>query len=100
MFIILYSFFQESGPIHVVSNAQSILDELESHQMALHSMQDGGNGIVGSFIDDISHWQTTLQNIENVVRLLLEVQNRWLELEEVGVYQLYICIIELNTEMH
>lgn len=83
---------QDSGSICIISNAQLILEELESHQMALQTMQDGGSGVFGSFIDDIVQWQTTLQHAEIVIRLWRDAQNRWLQLEEVSFYRMIFAL--------
>jgi hypothetical protein len=97
--LIQYLHFQEAGPICVITNAKPILDELEGHQMALQAMQDGGSGVIGSFIDDIIQWKSTLQHIEVIVKLWLEVQNQWLELEEVCFSTvLAVCDVSLSTE--
>lgn len=74
---------EDFRPLSVITNGQTILDELEGHQMSLQVLQDGGTDNIGSFVEDISQWQTTLRQIEIVVRLWIGVQEKWLELEEV-----------------
>ena len=37
----------------------------------------------GSFADDIMKWQKRLQTIEAVLTVWLEVQEKWIELEDV-----------------
>ena len=60
---------------------EAILEELESHQMALQTLQSDSG--IGSFMDDVFHWQKTLQTVEVILHLWLEVQEKWTELEEV-----------------
>ena len=74
---------QDSGSFHVLSNTHSILDELESHQMALEALLGDGTGIVGSFVDDIVQWQTILRHVETVIRLWTAAQDKWTQLEQV-----------------
>ena len=38
----------------------------------------------GSFADDIMKWQKRLQTIESVLSVWLEVQEKWIELEDVS----------------
>lgn len=60
---------------------EAILEELESHQVALQALQaDSG---IGTFMDDVYLWQKTLQMVEVLLHLWAEVQERWIELEEV-----------------
>lgn len=40
----------------------------------------------GSFADDIMKWQKRLQTIEAVLTVWLEVQEKWIELEDVSCY--------------
>ena len=49
--------------------------------MALQSMQ--GSSAAGSFLDEVTKWQKRLQTIEAVLSTWLEVQEKWVELEEV-----------------
>ena len=39
----------------------------------------------GSFADDIMKWQKRLQTIEAVLSVWLEVQDKWIELEDVRI---------------
>ena len=39
----------------------------------------------GSFADDIMKWQKRLQTIEAVLSVWLEVQEKWIELEDVRI---------------
>lgn len=38
-----------------------------------------------SFADDIMKWQKRLQTIEAVLSVWLEVQDKWIELEDVSI---------------
>ena len=58
-----------------------IFEELESHQVSLQAMQS--NSAAGSFLDEVVKWQKRLQTIEAVLATWLEVQEKWVELEEV-----------------
>jgi len=41
------------------------------------------NSAAGSFLDEVVKWQKRLQTIEAVLSTWLEVQEKWVELEEV-----------------
>ena len=49
-----------------------------------------------SFTDEIQKWQKQLQTIEAVLTVWLEVQDKWVELEDVSIR---ILCENLNTEM-
>lgn len=51
-------------------------------QVSLQSMLNGS--AAGSFADDIMKWQKRLQTIESVLSVWLEVQEKWIELEDVS----------------
>lgn len=59
-----------------------IFGELEAHQVSLQAMHS--NSLAGSFMDDVVKWQKRLQTIEAVLRTWLDVQELWIELEEVS----------------
>ena len=40
----------------------------------------------GSFADDIMKWQKRLQTIEAVLTVWLDVQEKWIELEDVSLF--------------
>ena len=63
-------------------NTETIFEELESHQVSLQAVQT--SGAAGSFLDEIVKWQKLLQTIEAVLTVWLEVQQKWLEIEEVS----------------
>ncbi|XP_066552370.1 dynein axonemal heavy chain 9-like [Amia ocellicauda] len=72
---------RQAETVTLVTNAEAIFEELEHHQMALESMKDKSEA--GSFADEVTKWQRKLQIIEVIVRLLLEVQDKWTDLEQV-----------------
>lgn len=74
---------QDTGQIFLLNKSGPIFEELENHQVALQAMQSSA----GSFLDDIIKWQKKLQQIEAVLVMWLEVQDKWIELEEVGSYE-------------
>lgn len=99
-FILYNCYVKNVGPIYLISNMETILEELESHQVALQALQaDSG---IGTFMDDVFHWQKTLQMVEVLLHLWAEVQERWIELEEVWRSQvdlvdlLLIYILDLS----
>ncbi|XP_066025345.1 uncharacterized protein [Pocillopora verrucosa] len=72
---------QDTGPICLLDKCEPIFEELEDHQVSLQSMLSGS--AAGSFADDIMKWQKRLQTIEAVLSVWLEVQDKWIELEDV-----------------
>ncbi|XP_075119220.1 uncharacterized protein LOC142194092 [Leptodactylus fuscus] len=69
------------GEVLLMKNTDSILEELEHHQLLLRSVQPYAEA--GSFIDDVTKWQKKLQVIEATIRLWLSVQTKWTQMEEV-----------------
>ena len=45
------------------------------------------NSAAGSFLDEVVKWQKRLQTIEAVLSTWLEVQEKWVELEEVSIVE-------------
>ena len=43
-----------------------------------------GGSAASSFVDDIIKWQKTLQNLEAVLVLWWEVQQKWIKLDDVS----------------
>ena len=78
---VLYIIWQESAAVMLLTCTEPIFDELESHQMALQAMQS--SSAAGSFLDEVMKWQKRLQTIEAALTIWLEVQEKWVELEEV-----------------
>ncbi len=68
------------SPFYLLENTEPIFDELESHQVSLQAMQS--SSAAGSFLDEVLKWQKRLQTIEAVVTAWLDVQEKWIELEE------------------
>lgn len=67
----------------LLTSTDPIFFELESHQVSLQAMQS--SSAAGSFLDEVMKWQKRLQVIEEVLTVWLDVQNKWVELEEVSV---------------
>ncbi|XP_056010102.1 uncharacterized protein LOC125667097 [Ostrea edulis] len=72
---------EDTGHIMLLTNTDPIFGELEAHQVSLQAMHS--NSLAGSFMDDVVKWQKRLQTIEAVLRTWLDVQELWIELEEV-----------------
>nr|KAG5694043.1 hypothetical protein BaRGS_025622 [Batillaria attramentaria] len=72
---------QDPGYLMLLTNTDPIFEELEHHQVTLQAMQS--NSAAGSFLDEVLKWQKKLQTIEAVMTTWLEVQDKWVELEEV-----------------
>ena len=75
-------FLQDSGQLFLLKDTDPIFTELESHQVALQGMQS--SSAAGSFLDEVTKWQKRLQTIEAVLTVWLDVQEKWVELEEVS----------------
>lgn len=69
--------------MQLLKNTDPIFEELEGHQVALQTMQS--SSAAGSFLDEVMKWQKRLQTVEAVLTMWLQVQDKWVELEEVGV---------------
>lgn len=67
----------------LLTNTDPIFEELEHHQVTLQAMQS--NSSAGSFLDEVLKWQKRLQTIEAVLTVWLEVQEKWVEMKEVGM---------------
>lgn len=73
-----------------------IFGELEAHQVSLQAMHS--NSLAGSFMDDVVKWQKRLQTIEAVLRTWLDVQELWIELEEVSsILEMTLTVFEKVT---
>ncbi|CAF3502703.1 unnamed protein product [Rotaria socialis] len=68
-----------SDKIHLLSNLDKMFIEIEDHQVNLEILQT--NQSAGSFLDEISKWQTTLQHIEAVLKQWNCVQQLWLQID-------------------
>ncbi|XP_057302207.1 uncharacterized protein LOC130636487 isoform X2 [Hydractinia symbiolongicarpus] len=65
----------------LISNVELILEELHSHQMSLESMLKTSSAT--SFMDDIIKWQKTLQQVEVFINMLIEIQEKWVDLDDI-----------------
>ncbi|XP_053409232.1 uncharacterized protein LOC123561373 isoform X4 [Mercenaria mercenaria] len=77
----LLNLADDTGHHVLLANTDPIFEELEGHQVTLQAMQS--NSAAGSFLDEVVKWQKRLQTIEAVLSTWLEVQEKWVELEEV-----------------
>ncbi|KAL5020323.1 hypothetical protein ScPMuIL_003215 [Solemya velum] len=71
----------ETGQLFLLTNTDPIFEELEHHQVSLQAMQS--NSAAGSFLDEVVKWQKRLQTIEAVLSTWLQLQEKWVELEEI-----------------
>ncbi|XP_070202269.1 uncharacterized protein [Littorina saxatilis] len=72
---------EDNGQLMLLTTTDPIFEELEHHQVTLQAMQS--NSAAGSFLDEVLKWQKKLQTIEAVLTMWLDVQEKWIELEEV-----------------
>ncbi|GFO25145.1 dynein beta chain, ciliary-like, partial [Plakobranchus ocellatus] len=72
---------EDPGTLMLLTHTDPIFEELEHHQITLQAMQS--NSAAGSFLDEVLKWQKRLQNIEAVLTCWLDVQDKWVEMEEV-----------------
>ena len=79
----------------LLTNTEPIFEELENHQMALQTMQS--SSVAGSFLDEVMKWQKRLQTIEAVLTTWLDVQEKWVELEEVKDIRLTVDDVSRNV---
>ena len=56
-----------------------MFSEIEDHQINLEILQT--NQSAGSFLDEISKWQTTLQHVEAILKQWDIVQKLWLRID-------------------
>ena len=68
--------------VFVVSPPDDVLEALEEHHLQLQNMSGMGK-FVEFFRDAVHEWQTTLGNVETVIKLLLNVQRQWGSLESI-----------------
>ncbi|KAK6172547.1 hypothetical protein SNE40_016179 [Patella caerulea] len=72
---------EDTGSIQLLLGTDPIFEELEGHQVSLQTMQS--SSAAGSFLDEVMKWQKRLQTIEAVLTTWLDVQEKWVELEEI-----------------
>jgi dynactin complex subunit len=63
----------------LLTELDALFAEIDEHQINLETLQT--NQSAGSFLDEIAKWQTTLQNIEAVLKQWQLVQRRWLQID-------------------
>ncbi|CAF4330045.1 unnamed protein product, partial [Rotaria sordida] len=64
--------------------------EIEDHQINLEILQT--NQSAGSFLDEISKWQSTLQHVEEVLKQWNYVQELWIKIDSL------FPIIEIDSQ--
>jgi dynein heavy chain len=69
----------DNEPVYLFEHGESMFNELEHHQIVLQELLM--NQSAGSFYDEIIKWQTTLQNIEAVLKVWNSVQTKWRRVE-------------------
>ncbi|UJR11505.1 hypothetical protein I4U23_015686 [Adineta vaga] len=77
--------------MYLLSNLDKMFAEMEDHQINLEILQT--NQSAGSFLDEISKWQTILQHIEEVLQQWNTVQELWLKLDSI------LPIIQFDTQL-
>ena len=82
---------QESEPVSILAETDSIFECLWHHEMILDSIMGPGS----AFSDDISKWQRKLQTVEQALKTWVSVQTKWLEMEE--MFSMINVILSLNT---
>jgi dynein heavy chain len=68
--------------VFVVSAPVEVLETLEEHYLHLQAMSGMGK-FVDFFRDQVVKWQTTLGEVETVLKLVLLVQRQWASLESI-----------------
>ncbi|CAF4198672.1 unnamed protein product [Rotaria sordida] len=68
-----------SDKINLLSNLDKMFIEIEDHQINLEILQT--NQSAGSFLDEISKWQSTLQHVEEVLKQWNYVQELWIKID-------------------
>ena len=68
--------------VQIVAPSDEMMEILEENQMQLQSMVSMGRS-VEFFRAQLLQWQGTLQNVENVLKLLLSVTKSWASLEAI-----------------
>jgi dynein heavy chain len=79
--------------VFVVSPPDDILDALEEHSLQLQGMIGLGM-FVDFFRDKVVYWQTTLGNVESVIKILLAVQRQWGSLESI-----FMSSVDIRTQL-
>ncbi|CAF1362050.1 unnamed protein product, partial [Rotaria sordida] len=79
-----------SDKINLLSNLDKMFIEIEDHQINLEILQT--NQSAGSFLDEISKWQSTLQHVEEVLKQWNYVQELWIKIDSL------FPIIEIDSQ--
>lgn len=68
-----------SDKIYLLNDLEKVFVEIADHQLNLEVLQT--NQSAGSFLDEISKWQSTLQHFEAVLKEWNLVQQLWLQID-------------------
>ena len=68
--------------VFIVSSPDEILESLEEHSLLLQSMAGMGK-FVDFFREQVSYWQTSLGEVESILKLILLVERQWGSLESI-----------------
>nr|CAB3238693.1 dynein heavy chain 8, axonemal-like [Phallusia mammillata] len=79
--ISLLNLVDDPSPICLLKDVEKIFSDLEHHQMELTRMQS--NSAIGSFLDEVTKWQKRLHLIEAVLEAWVNVQSKWVQLDEI-----------------
>ena len=71
----------EPTSLLLLHNVETIFDSLDNYQTSLQSLE--GSHAAVSFHEDLHHWHKQLQTVEAVLRVWLDVQTMWVQLEEI-----------------
>ncbi|KAL5499629.1 hypothetical protein EMCRGX_G011081 [Ephydatia muelleri] len=67
--------------ISLLGHTAGVFEQLEHHQMSLQALM--GTTAAAAFADDLSTWHKQFQSIETVLRTWMNVQQLWVQLEQV-----------------
>lgn len=79
--------------VYVLSPPDEVLEALEEQHLQLQGMVGMGK-FVDFFREQVMYWQTTLGNIESVLKLLLTVQRQWGSLESI-----FLGSVDIRTQL-
>jgi dynein heavy chain len=83
---------KDNEPVYLFTRADLLFAEIENHQIVLEELLH--NQASGSFYDEITKWQNTLQTIEAVLQDWHQVQIKWKFLE--GVRPDYSTMLKMD----
>lgn len=69
--------------LKVIRVSEEILEGLEENQVQLQNMI--ASKYIAHFLKDVSHWQNSLSNADQVIGSWMEVQRKWMYLESIFI---------------